>query len=118
MTKRERQLLGCLAASLGAPTGETSFGTVLGSLGRLLGTSALTFGLQEVATRRILFSAKAEIELDDAEPEPTWSSIPTDTGVLRSLFRVVPLGDLQHRVLLGGMAEVPDDEPTREILAA
>lgn len=122
MTKRERQLLGCLASCLGTPpadaTSESSFASLLGAVGRLLGTPALTFGVQEVATRRVLYAAKAETDLDEEGGELTWSSIPSDTGVLRSLFRVVPYGDGTHRVLLGGMAEVPDDEPTREILAA
>ena len=102
MTKRERQLLGCLGTALAAPAGEATFDTVLGALARLLGTSVLAFGLQEVATRRILFSTRAEVEVDEAASDLTWSSIPQDTGVLRALFRVVPFGDGTHRVLLGG----------------
>jgi len=120
MTKRERQLLGCLVTCLGTPpdaSSESSFEAQLGAVGRLLGTPTLTFGVQEVATRRVLFTAKGETDLDSADGELTWSSIPSDTGVLRSLFRVVPFGDGTHRALLGGMAEVPDDEPTREMLA-
>jgi DNA-binding CsgD family transcriptional regulator len=117
MTKRERQLLSCLATCLSV-TGdeEAAFSAVLGALGRLLGTTLLTFGLQEVATRRILFSARAESEPDPGDGEMSYLTLPSDTGALRSLFRVVPI-DAQHRVLLGGMAEVPDDPYTRTAIA-
>src|SRR5262249_41648346 len=123
MTKRERQLLSCLSTCLAAPftasEGDGAFATILGALGRMLGAPVLTFGLQETATRRVLFSAKAETNLADEEPdtEVAWAGIPSDTGGLRSLFRVVPVGDGQHRILLGGMADVPDDPYHRAVLA-
>ncbi len=118
MTKRERQLLSCLSTCLAAATDdEAAFTTILGALGRLLGAPVLTFGLQEVHTRRILFSARAENEVDALhQEEVTWTGIPSDTGSLRSLFRVVPI-DARYRVLLGGMAEVPDDPYARTALA-
>jgi DNA-binding CsgD family transcriptional regulator len=116
MTKRERQLLGCLAACLAAPAGEGALEIVLAALGRLLGAPLVTFGLQEIATRRILYSARAEVETDDDGPAD-WSAIPSDTGALRSLFRVVPVGDQRHRLLLGGFVDVADDDFTRALLA-
>lgn len=113
MTKRERQLLGCLKACLAvAPAEGSTVEPFLAAIGSLLGAPFLTFAVQEIGTRRVLISTRVEVEPGSAaaiEARATARGIPADSAQIRNMFRVIPLDDGVHRVLLGGVPEEADE---------
>lgn len=113
MTQRERQLLGCLKACLAAPSADGStVESFLGAIGSLLDAPFLTFAVQEIGSRRVLYTTRVEIEPAAAaaiEARATARGIPADSAQIRNMFRVLPLPGGEHRVLLGGVPEEADE---------